>query len=471
MSFDQAECAIPGIMAEIDLDDLSKIAHIKRFIERFSADADFRVRMESNARSTALDYGLLIDPEVIRPLWDANAAEKLRESGLTNNYEVDLCLRYDKALVQWMMRHRTVKSISDPNFGLWWERQLARCDIELGPMYNAKNVHAPVCIELTKGCTVGCWFCAISAERFGGGVEYTPENARLWRETLGVLKTFIGPALDVAFCYWATDPFDNPDYERFILDFYEVVGAMPPTTTALPHKDIDRTRSLINMWRKYSFTYNRFSILTKKILDRVHSEFSAEELVWTGMEILTKESTVAKAMSGRARQVALNKNDRIEVGKELENKLIQSTIACVSGFLINMADKSVKLISPCRAGEEWPKGYRIFCEKNFYDANDMENVIGSMINEFMPAKLSDNDVIKFHHDLRYKRLPAGFELSTNMMYKNIEHSGWGRFLGEIVREGKSSARTIVIKAGEIGVPEHEVRESLNALYQNGLLEY
>jgi len=29
------------------------------------------------------------------------------------------------------------------------------------------------------------------------------------------------------FCYWGTDPMDNPDYEKFCLDFHEVLGIFP----------------------------------------------------------------------------------------------------------------------------------------------------------------------------------------------------------------------------------------------------
>ena len=43
------------------------------------------------------------------------------------------------------------------------------------------------------------------------------------------------------------------------------------------------------------------------------------------------------------------------------------TIACVSGFLFNMVERNVRLISPCNASERWPLGYRIYDEGTFTD--------------------------------------------------------------------------------------------------------
>ena len=37
-----------------------------------------------------------------------------------------------------------------------------------------------------------------------------------------------------------------------------------------------------------------------------------------------------------------------------------NTIGCVTGFLFNMVDRTVQLISPCTATDEWPLGFYVY---------------------------------------------------------------------------------------------------------------
>lgn len=462
--------ASPAFVAEVGREELSIIGHAKRFVERYSVDPVFRAKLGGDARAVAGEYGIKIDPEEIRPLWDREAAGRYARKELPVSPAVELCYRYDRALVGWMMRRRTSDAIAHPGFRAWWERQLARNDGEIGTPFNAKDVHAPVCIELSAGCTVSCWFCAISAERFHGYFAYTPENARLWREVLQVIRDIIGPAAEVGFCYWATDPLDNPDYEKLITDYHDVVGSLPPTTTAQPHKHIERIRRLLRMWEDFNFVYNRFSILTPKILDRVHQEFSAEELVWTGLEPLNKESTKKKATAGRALEKLRKIQDGSETLADIEDELTQGTIACVSGFLFNMVEKKVKLISPCRADDRWPDGYRIYAECTFTDAADLREKMLRMIDDHMPAKLRAGDKLRFRRDLGYRTLPDGFELSTKFLKLNVQNAHYGRKIGDLIQAGAHTLDEIVKSCAATGVMASEIEASIDMLFRNGLMD-
>lgn len=460
----------PAFIAEVGREELSTIAHAKRFVERYSTDPVFRAKLSGDTRAVAAEYGIKIDPEEIRPLWDKEAAARYARKELPPSPAVELCYRYDRALVGWMMRHRKSDAITHPGFRAWWERQLARNDGEIGSPFNAKDVHAPVCIELSAGCTVGCWFCAISAERFHGYFAYTPENARLWREVLQVIRDIIGPAAEVGFCYWATDPLDNPDYEKFIRDYHDVIGTLPPTTTAQPHKHMDRVRALLSMWEDFNFVYNRFSILTPKILDRVHQAFSAEELVWTGIEPLNKESTKKKATAGRA----LEKLQKTQTGNaavaDIQDELTQGTIACVSGFLFNMVEKKVKLISPCRADDRWPDGYRIYAETTFSDAGDLRTQMLRMMDEHMPTALRGSDRVRFRRDLAYRKLPDGFELSTKFLKLNVQNAHYARKVGDLIQAGTHTLSEIVRSCVVSGATAAEIEASIDALFRNGLID-
>ena len=92
---------------------------------------------------------------------------------------------------------------------------------------------------------MGCWFCGLDAPGLTGVFTYTAEGAALWRDVLHVLRDLCGEAAQLGFCYWATDPPDNPEYEHFIEDFVEIIGDFPGFTSARALHDPERTRSLV----------------------------------------------------------------------------------------------------------------------------------------------------------------------------------------------------------------------------------
>ena len=98
-----------------------------------------------------------------------------------------------------------------PEFDKWRRRNINRVSIEMG----AKSVgiiHPPIAFELSDGCSVGCWFCGISAEKFKGHFELTPENLREWKAIVNEAYSLLGSSMESSFLYWATDPLDNPAY-------------------------------------------------------------------------------------------------------------------------------------------------------------------------------------------------------------------------------------------------------------------
>ena len=93
------------------------------------------------------------------------------------------------------------------------------------------------------------------------------ENAGLFRDVLEVLADVVGPTAGKwGFLYWATDPFDNPDYELFCRDFATQFGQFPATTTAKGWTDFPRTRKLIELSDAHGRAHVRLSILSLKML-------------------------------------------------------------------------------------------------------------------------------------------------------------------------------------------------------------
>ena len=463
--------ASPPFLSRYSEKEQSMIAHAKRFGERYMADPAFRELVAIDSHKAAEKYNLDIDPEDLRPLWDPEENKRVAEENLPLSPLLKLFFEYNQVIAQWMHRYKTGEALVNPKYKAWWKRQVVRNDSEVGVNLNSSIVHAPVCFELSAGCTVGCWFCAISAEKFAGVFAYTPENKLLWHEVLEVVHDIIGPAVETGFCYWATDPLDNPDYEKFIKDYQAIIGALPATNTAMSHKDLPRVRSILDLWRHYDgFTANQFSILTIKILDRIHEEFTPEELLWTGLNLLNKQSMVTKATAGRARDKIKKLAEGTEEYNEVKAELSPGTIACVSGFLFNMVEKTVKLITPCKASDRWPKGYKILEEGTFTCGADLRVLMEGMIENNMTLSIPNSQIIKLRDDLEYKPMPQGFSLVSEYQTKNFNSPDFGKEIGELIREGTHTTDEIVEKISQLGVAQSKALGAIDALFNGGLLD-
>ena len=65
---------------------------------------------------------------------------------------------------------------ADPLFNGWRKRQVERVNIEFGTLRADSITHHIFAFELSKGCSVGCWFCALGAQSFKGHYQRTPKN-------------------------------------------------------------------------------------------------------------------------------------------------------------------------------------------------------------------------------------------------------------------------------------------------------
>jgi radical SAM family RiPP maturation amino acid epimerase len=359
----------------------------------------------------------------------------------------------------------------------WRRRQLARCALAFDPLKFRAIVHPPAAIELSRGCSVGCWFCGVSAPRLTDHFRYTEATAQLWRDVLDVLGEVWGDGARWSFLYWATDPLDNPDYEHFLADFHDRFGVCPQTTTALSLRDVARTRALLRYARAHGCRYDRFSMLSLRMLERTHAAFGAEELLAVELTPLNPESGLAKANAGRYRDRWL----RGEVAERPAGAIPGgATIACVSGFLLNMVDRVVTLVSPCNADDRWPLGYIVFAEAGFADGRDLRRVLGRMVAEAMRDAVGRDDSLRFRPDLRYERTADGIRLTQDTAghRRALGFRSPGEWdlapLGEIadlVATGALTAGEIAARLWEqAGVPPAETLAALNHLLPFGIFD-
>jgi radical SAM family RiPP maturation amino acid epimerase len=447
--------------------DDGAVPQIKRFLERCAAEAGFIDRAREHPAAAGTEAGIELDPATFRQLWDrefAQAASAASPPPIVEDYRRGLTAKLafrDRAIAE--------SRPADPRMAAWRDRQIARGAHEISAARMGQIINAPFAIELNRGCSVGCWFCGVSAPELSDVFRYA-DNVQLWRDILHVLRETVGEtAARWGFCYWATDPFDNPDYERFLLDFHAIAGVFPQTTTALALRDPARTRALLRLAEAHGCAINRFSILTLRQFKAVHAEFTADELASVECLPQNRESFLVKANAGRARD--RHRRDAARRGEPFADE--GSTIACVSGFLLNMVDRSVRLISPSRASDRWPLGYYVFDEGRFDTAEELGRLLRRMIDARMWESVEALPAVRFADGLAYEPVAEGFRLSTPYQVTTHTHPELGRYLqelGGLIGEGRYPASDLALLAVyRHGVPTAATLTMLEAMFARGLL--
>lgn len=243
-------------------------------------------------------------------------------------------------------------------------------------------VHTPVMYELAKGCSVGCPFCGLMAPPLTKIFRYTEENAALWKKIIRVVYEFAGSAGGAGTLYYASEPLDNPDYTKFVADFFEVFHHVPQVTTAASTRNVERTRQILRYGYELEPHVDRFSVLNKKMLDKIFESFTPEELV--PVELLPQFADAPDnrfAPVGRARR---------------ENDDDGDTIACLSGFILNMAERTVTLSTPYNSSKKYPLGQKFYGTRTFTDADDFREVLRDMIQTYMPTAPDFDADLKLH---------------------------------------------------------------------------
>ncbi len=461
------------IFASKTVQELHDLARIKRFMERLVADGKFRKALSENVEDpfpVAKEFGIEIDPLDLLPLWNREYF-KYRKTPEDDTWP--LAQAWDAYMDEMITHRNSIREKGDmseanPLFHAWRERQINRGASELGCSSDA-IVHPVIAYELSQGCSIGCWFCGISARSFEGNYTYTEENARLWQGVLKGSKQVFGSAARTGFCYWATDPCDNPDYDKFIHDHYQIIGNLPQTTTAGPMKNIPLTKRIMALHHKYMSLPNRFSVLSVRMLDKIHQEFTPDELMYTELVVQTKEAIQAKAIAGRAME-RQQKFDQTDSGKSVSNiNVDHSTIACVSGFLVNMVAKTVQLVAPTRASETWPKGYRVYDTRSFNTAEEYTKTLIDLINTYMPDSIPANSKLSFRRDLDYAPVSEGYKLTTDNVTYSCNIYPFMKIMGEMIKEGDMTGGQILSKLVSDGEDVFAVSSAMQRLFDLGLL--
>jgi radical SAM family RiPP maturation amino acid epimerase len=415
-------------------------------------------------------------------------------------------VRHNAQKLAWRDIIRKEAASSDPALREWRERQIKRCFMELGESQNAAITHIPAAFELAEGCSVACWFCALSAPPLSAVYRHTPENAELWRNIQAEMREIMGPAARWSSAYWATEPFDNRDHEAFCDDFYRIHGMYPQVTTAVPLRDVERTRALLADSFAKGCEVNRFSVHSGEQLLGIHENFSSEELLNTELLLENPETAIAMVRAGRlyglaetdpelsglenARAIAAVEKQNPQLSGLMADAVVNTslldegdgktsrvnlpgTTACVSGFLVRMIPKTVELISPCAADAQWPCGYIVFDRRSFTSAGDFGLAVREMIRDNMPTRVEPEHRVALTSRVNFTPADNGFVLSTvfgKISYGLKTGDAFLPHIGGLLREGGLRAGEIAIECYyTFGVDERTTLGLINDIFQRGLL--
>jgi radical SAM family RiPP maturation amino acid epimerase len=449
-------------------DHAACVAQTKRLVECFVADSAFRKALAESPKEAALSRGLTADPEELRHLWDNKFAMEHSAKAAPVSVQRYRSFIHEKLAHRERLRGKECAAAQMP-LRQWRERQINRCWTQLGEARTRAIVHAPFAVELSKGCSVGCWFCGVSSEKKKEDFRYEGGNISFWQDSLKALGQIFGSAAQHGFCYWATDPLDNPDYERFCLDFAHILGRFPQTTTAQAQKHIPRVRELLKISREHGCAINRFSVLSIGAFRKLMEAFTPEELLFTELVTQNFEANMMLSNSGRARgsEKLEQKAAALNLAHSEEEP---GTIACVSGFLINMIDQRVKLVTPCPSSDGWPSGYWVFEEAGFASGEELGVLCQAMIDRHMPTSLRHNDPMAFRPDFAFASTPDGFSLTSYYTKSTFSGLEGESELGRLIAANRYGAGEIALSLEQThGIAPEQTFMELNNLFQQGHL--
>ena len=428
--------------AGMSSDEIRMMAEVKRFLECYEGDRSFREALDAGGRFTdeqrrmLKEIGVTFEPEAMELLWTRRELVD-RIPPLVAHYdsfeEVPSDIRaalapYPELRVWYTWRHRcerlrmvqklliTVKSTRSPEYTAWRARRVAAVRNELAE-FGWTLDHPCHAVEMAVGCSVGCGFCAFDAGKLETVFDLSrPENRELVRGVAAGMVNVLGWPAAHGMLYWSTEPHDNPHYVKLLRFWQELTGAMLCTATARAGEDW--VGELIDYYSTGPTQWPRISVLSRNVMRRLHKAFTPIEMRDTTLLMQQKDAEVfrGKVPGGRERMLRqlVEADDLRDV--DFENlpegfQPPQGSIACISGPLVNMVNRTVKLISPCYTSMEHRYGYRVFDETGFDPGPEgFEVALKRIVRRSMTAAPYPEMPVRWRDDLKMAPQPDGFTL-------------------------------------------------------------
>ncbi len=471
--------------------ELAYIAQLKRFFECYDGDPLFREALQKGGFSeeqlkwikhigisfSLCEVGLLLDKPHLREQYlklinsvaqnrfviPPGLAEALEGYPLLALWERFTAKRWSYKKVE----YKQGLELKNRAFSAWRKRRIAAVNSELG-IYGHHISHPILSLELAVGCSVQCWFCSFKADKLSKTLNYSRDGEYFRAISRNLIDIFGQEGAGKALPYHATEPYDTPGYLDFIKEYTKISGSAPCTSTAVTSNK-QWVESLIGFYRPLLLPMPRLSVLSVAALKNIHENHSPEQLRDVELLMQMKESGIPKVAGGKiyGEQKDLRRRKKEEY---LKSVIPQGSIECVSGFVINLVEKEIRLISPCYASKKWPLGYRIFDQASFDDEVDLSQVMVKMIEDNMPVDPPEAMPFKLRDDLIFTKEKSGFSLvSPFQAYRFINRPVFNA-LGEVLQKPPQAyGETAEILTEHFGQDLFETQTILRQLYDDGFL--
>ena len=413
---------------------------------------------------------------------DPQSRREIEESGDTELLEAiqSICfMSGDQASVdhnKYILKYREVYSV----FSLNVQRSLAetnyrektlayyaevvrnRCRMENKELRLHPNIYYfPMCFELSDGCRVQCDFCGLKAPKLRGVFEYIGENADLFRRIITAAKEVLGEIIRVCPLYFATEPLDNKDYEKFLWDFKSITGHVPQTTTAVAECYPERVRNIFEIAGQKAVREEasvRMSVRNLNQYRRMKDIYSPGELAYVEILANNPESINRVSDAGRART---NKDIPPE-------KRLPYSISCIAGCRVNMVKKQIDFVEPEVPSCDFPEGLRVREQASFENADDFKEKIIYLYKKYSRPYLDTECSLFLNENTRMEVKDDAIIFYGDDCSCYCHNTRINNKAVSLIRKGKSFDD--ILKDMELsGADEEALYRTLNDLYMRGYL--
>lgn len=435
----------------------------KRCMEWYSADPEFRALIEQAPDAAMRQLGFENELDGSQVLEAIRWMIFRKDPADPANPWIAGITAHQKPIIEHVKAMHTAECFADQRLWQHEENARARCAMESQAIRNQGAIlYYPFAFELSKGCSVQCSFCGFAAEPHQCDFAFNDENAALFREVITAARELAGSILSCCPLYFATEPFDNPDYEKFMRVFREVTGGIPQTTTAVANRIPDRIRGWMQQagpHHMYEHAALRFSIRSLAQFRKIAAAYTPEELMHVELLANNPESIHRCSDSGRASRNAAREDAR---------NMVRYSICCISGFRVNMVERTVAFLEPELPDEEFPLGYRVRDIRRFENAEEFRRILKEFDARFIHSRLPRELPLFFNKNIRIQEESSRFVFVGDRTGYQIGRNLFTEAVVTGIRSNRSFdeiLKPLSLSAGD----QERLYEAFQALFQRGYL--
>jgi hypothetical protein len=143
----------------------------------------------------------------------------------------------------------------------------------------------------------------------------------------------------------------------------------------------------------------------------------------------------------------------------------------VSGFLINLVQQNLKIITPCNASERWPLGYRVLGESNFTSVDEIDPLIHKMLDTYLNNTLSAEDTLIPYRGIVFSSKDDSTLIATKNGYSlSLPGVSYAGEFAEYLQNESLTVSEICAKRSQRGVDSLYTSITLNQLFDQGIFD-